>query len=64
MYHKGVALRREENKQAKQAIARDREELLALENEKDVLENLVKQLEGIILICLSLNIYVLWSISL
>ncbi|KAK6232832.1 hypothetical protein SCA6_002905 [Theobroma cacao] len=46
MYHKGVALRREENKQAKQAIARDREELLALKNEKDVLENLVKQLEG------------------
>ncbi|XP_022746739.1 glucosidase 2 subunit beta-like isoform X1 [Durio zibethinus] len=45
MYHEGVALRKQEIEQAKQAIARDKAELLGLKNEKEVLEKVVKQLE-------------------
>ncbi|XVE62613.1 hypothetical protein DITRI_Ditri06bG0132000 [Diplodiscus trichospermus] len=45
MYHEGVALRKQEIEQVKQAIARDKAELLGLKNEKEVLEKVIKQLE-------------------
>lgn len=49
-YKEGVALRKQEVEKAKVAITKDEAELSKLRNEENILEALVQQLKGIILV--------------
>lgn len=65
-YQEGVAIRKQEVKQAKEAMAKDEVELSKLQKEEKILKGLVQQLKGIVLsvfpckclICLSAKLII------